>query len=140
MLPFLRRQSTQERVERLIRDGVGVREAAWALEPLPGGGRRDTALEIIAWVRRVMADMRRPYGIDHVALALAARDQTGHVLCTNSMGVVRPATFYGDEGEDRVLAFLDDAGAIPADGNVRISAALLSLGDLAFELDLARAA
>ena len=139
MLGFFHRQSTQERVERLIREGVGVREAAWELVPLAERSR-DLSSDIVAWVRRVMGDMRRPYGIDHVALALAARDDTGHVLCTNSLGVVRPASFYSDDGVSRVQAFLDDAQSASGDHSVRISAALLSLGDLAFELNLAHAA
>lgn len=139
MLPFFRRQSTQERVERLIREGVGVREAAWELVPVPERNR-DLSSDIVTWVRRVMGEMRRPYGIDHVALALAARDQSGRVLCTNSLGVVRPASFYSDDGVSRVRAFLDDAVTAGGEQSVRISAALLSLGDLAFELNLARAA
>jgi hypothetical protein len=140
MLPFNRRPSTQKRVERLIRDGVGVREAAWELAPATGKDLERVASGIVEWVRQAMGDMRRPYGIDHVALALAARDDAGHVLCTNAMGVVRPASFYGGDGMARILAFLDDAEGLRGDRPVRVSGALLSLGDLAFELNLAHAA
>lgn len=138
MLSFIRRQSTQQRVERLIRDGVGVREAAWELHP-DHHSRASVAAEIRDWVQKVMADMRRPYGIDHVALALAARDDRGSVLCTNSLGVVRPTSFYEDASVDRIAAFLDDAELAGSRRPVRISAALLSLGDLAFELNGAAA-
>ena len=138
MLSFIRRQSTQQRVERLIRDGVGVREAAWELHP-DGESPANLAGEIRDWVQKVMADMRRPYGIDHVALALAARDDRGSVLCTNSLGVVRPTSFYEDGSVDRIVAFLDDAELAGSRRPVRISAALLSLGDLAFELNGAAA-
>ena len=140
MLPFIRRQSTQERVERLIRDGVGVREAAWELAPSDNEARERVARSIVTWVQNIMGEMRRPYGIDQVVLALAARDGAGRVLCTNSMGVVRPASFYEEAGSERIVAFLDDADAARGARSVRISAALLSLGDLAFELNLAKAA
>ncbi|MCZ2110931.1 MAG: hypothetical protein LC118_15415 [Dehalococcoidia bacterium] len=133
MLSFIRRQSTQQRVERLIREGVGVREAAWELHS-EGKGHAGLATEIRDWVQKVMGDMHRPYGIDHVALALAARDDLGSVLCTNSLGVVRPASFYEDGSVDRIVAFLGDAESAGSRRPVRISAALLSLGDLAYEL------
>ena len=140
MLPFIRRQSTQERVERLIREGVGVREAAWEFTPSDTKERDRVANAIVAWVRGMMGEMRKPYGIDHVVLALAARDAGGRVLCTNSMGVVRPASFYEAAGSEGIAAFLGDTDEVGDAKAVRISAALLSLGDLAFELNVAKAA
>ena len=126
--------STHRKVERLIRDGVGVHEACWRLE----GGRSEAneALveDVIEWVRASMGEMRRPYGIDHVALALAARDESGKVFCTNSLGVLRPQSFYGDAGPEHVRAFLGDAArAMDGQGGEMIGA-LLSLGDIAYEL------
>lgn len=138
MVPFLRRQQTQRKVEALIRQGVGVREASW---PMPARGdepaREALASELLAWIRRAMGEMRRPYGINQVALALAGRDAAGRVLCANSLGVVRPRNFYTGEGADGIGAFLDDLDVVRGDGEVHIAAALLSLGDLAFELDAA---
>lgn len=139
--PFLRRTSTHRKVESLIRRGVGVSESAWEMTP---GGDSNAALglaeEIAEWVRQSMGGMRRPYGIDHVAVALACRDSAGSVLCTSSLGVIRPISFYGEEGAAQIAGFLEDVENVRGDGVVSISGALLSLGDLAFELDSARAA
>jgi hypothetical protein len=96
--------------------------------------------DILAWVRDVMGDMRRPYGIDHVALALACRDNNGRVVCSNSLGVLKPSAFYTDEGAARLEAFLDDVRFADPGDDAQIVAALLSLGDVAYELGLPRAA
>jgi hypothetical protein len=137
-MSIFRRFSGRYRVERLIRDGVGVHEARWDL----AAGEVTPALRdsIIGWARQAMGAMRRPYGIDHVAVALACRDEEGRVVCSNSLGVVRPAAFYGDEAQDRVEAFLDDLDAIPQARRREVVGALLSLGDLAYEMGLTKAA
>jgi hypothetical protein len=141
MLQFLRKSSSHRRVESLIRQGVGVSEASWRV---PGGGDASESEHvvdsIVHWVRKAMGEMRRPNGIDHVALALACRTADGTVLCSNSLGVIRPASFYSPEGAARIAAFLGDVEAVRHRGGTEIAGALLSLGDLAFELDQARAA
>jgi hypothetical protein len=135
---IFRRNASRQRVERLIREGVGLNEASWTL---PGGEVTDGLHEgIVAWVRESMAVMRRPHGIDQVAVAFACRDGDGQVVCSNSLGVVRPGAFYGPEGEDRIAAFLDDLGAVPTAQRREVVGALLSLGDLAYELNLPKAA
>jgi hypothetical protein len=137
----LRKLLTRRRLQRLIRDGVGVRESAWALPSLDDEPARALVVqEIAGWVRESMGEMRRPYGIDHVALALACRDASGRIVCTNSLGVIRPTAFYGHEGIDRIAAFMDDLRSVPAAPRGEVVGALLSLGDLAYQLDLARAA
>lgn len=141
ILPFLRRGTPQRRIEDAIRRGVGVTEFSWEA-PAPGdaAARRLSVETILASIREAMGGMRRPYGIDHVALALACRDQEGHIVCANTLGVIRPASFYGPEGEDRIAAFLDDIESVPAHRRAWIDGALLSVGDLAFELAEPRAA
>lgn len=130
------RFSTHRKVERLIRDGVGVREACWRLDEGRAGQDTDALVDgVITWVRGAMSSMRRPYGIDHVALALAARDDSGKVLCSNSLGVLRPGSFYGDEGAAQVRAFLGDAHRVMNGRGGEMIGALLSLGDIAFELN-----
>lgn len=128
------RFSTHRKVERLIRDGVGVREATWAIAGYEGDARDDLVNDVIEWVRSSMGEMRRPYGIDHVALALAARDEGGRVLCSNSLGVLRPASFYANEGPEQVRAFLTDAERAMDGRRGEMVGALLSLGDIAYEL------
>jgi hypothetical protein len=140
MLAF-RKFLTRRRLQHLIRNGVGVRESAWELPPDDDAPTRAAIVEEIAgWVRQAMGEMRRPYGIDHVALALACRDASGRIVCTNSLGVVRPGAFYGAEGRDRISAFFDDLSSVPSAARRQVVGALLSLGDLAYELDIARAA
>ena len=126
--------STHRKVERLIREGVGVREASWRI------GFEDAAQaavidDVLEWVRQSMGAMRRPYGLDHVALALAARDDSGRVVCSNSLGVQRPTLFYEAEGADHIRAFLGDANRAMGGQPGEMVGALLSLGDIAFELN-----
>jgi hypothetical protein len=121
-----------------IRRGVGVRESAW---PIPGAllerERADLAATILEWVRESMAGMRRPYGVDHVALAIACRDADGRLQCSRTLGVIRPGAFYSDDGPARIRAFLDDLESVPAGRRADIAAALLRVGDLAYELGVA---
>ncbi|MCK9517824.1 MAG: hypothetical protein M0R74_02175 [Dehalococcoidia bacterium] len=134
MLSF-RKFSSRRRVERLIRDGVGLREASWPLaEEAAAPVRQVLTEDIVAWVREAMGEMRRPNGIDQVALALACRDGAGRVQLSNAFGVVRPKAFYEEDGVARVAAFLEDVEAVPATKRHEIVGALLSLGDIAYEL------
>ncbi|MCC7366120.1 MAG: hypothetical protein IT303_17275 [Dehalococcoidia bacterium] len=138
MLSF-RKFSVRRRVERLLRDGIGLHECTW---DVPDRGREldELVSPIVEWTRREMGEMRRPNGIDQVALALACRDPHGRVVCSNSFGVVRPSMFYTDEGRDRIAAFLADVESVPGEGRYEVVAALLSLGDIAYELSHAQAA
>jgi hypothetical protein len=134
-----RRSNTRQKVERLIREGVGIREASWDVEQ--GEHPHPHLVEAIAhWIRTSMGEMRRPYGIDQIAVALACRDDQGRVVCSNSLGVVKPALFYGEGGAERIAAFLDDVSAVPGDSRREIVGAVLSLGDIAYHMELPRAA
>ena len=134
-MALFRKFTTHRKVERLIRDGVGVREASWRLEDGQRSEHVDALVDdVVAWVRSSMGGMRRPYGIDHVALALAARDESGRVICSSSPGVLRPGSFYGEEGADHVRAFLGDARRAMDGRGGEMVGALLSLGDIAYEL------
>ena len=129
------RKSSHKRVETLIRQGVGVSEASWALDDASGERPRPELVdEIVGWVRRCMGEMRRPHGINQVALALACKDGDGRVLCSNSLGVIRPDIFYGEEGPAKVAAFFHDIHAVQERNPGEVVGALLSLGDLAYEL------
>lgn len=140
-LSFFRRNDTHRKVRQLIEGGVGIRESHWPMaQPGDAPARAELAEDVASWVRRAMSEMRRPYGIDHVALALACRDDGGTVLTSTSLGVIRPGTFYGAEGITRIAGFLEDVERVRPDSPMQIAGALLSLGDLAFELGTAKAA
>ena len=133
---LLRRNGTRDRVSNLIRHGVGVHEASWP-PPLSTDASAVGTLveEILTWMRETMALMRRPYGIDFVAVAFACRDAGGLVVCSNSLGVLRPADFYGEEGSARVRAFLGEVESVPREQRAEIVGAVLSLGDLAYAME-----
>ena len=136
---FLRRPSPHRRVEQLIRRGVGIHEASWALPAPAEVAPAELVEEIVSWVRRSMGEMRRPYGIDHVAFALACRDSSGTVLCSNSLGVIRHgASLGGVESLASLAAFTShkmigpegrSRAGIP-EGLVRVSAGIESIDDL----------
>ena len=140
ILPF-RKSTGQKRLSALIKEGVGIREARWPTPDVIDDTSRGVVAEsILQWVWNAMGEMRRPYGIDHVAVALACRDTAGRVVCSNSLGVVKPGVFYTPDGMARIEAFLDDVSEVPAHSRVEIVGALLSLGDVAYELELRKAA
>lgn len=137
---FLRKPSPHRRVEQLIRRGVGIHEASWVLPEASESAPAELVEEIIGWVRRSMGEMRRPHGIDQVALVLACRDRSGTILCSNSLGVIRPKVFYSAAAAERVAAFFDDVRAVRDRNPAEVVGALLCLGDLAYEIDTTRAA
>lgn len=112
-----------------------MHEGRWPIAGSPGGHARQELVDaIVAWVREAMSGMRRPNGVDHVMLALGCRDAEGRVLCSNTFGIARPAAFYSGEGTEWVAAFLDDVEAVPAARRHEIVAALISVGDLVYQL------
>ncbi len=117
----------RRRLATLLREGVGVHEHSW---PTPEG----SAEGLLVWVRDVMASMRRPNGIDQVALALACRDVQGTVRRSSTLGVVPPGAFYGGPAEEGLRAFVRELEALPPADHVKVSAALVCLGDLAYAL------
>ncbi|MEJ5221433.1 MAG: hypothetical protein WHT63_05440 [Tepidiforma sp.] len=139
MLRRWRTWGTRRRVEELIRGGVGVSERAWRASP--GRDAAGLAAEVAAWAREEMAGMRRPFGVDQVALALAWRDGRGRVFCSASLGVMRPGAFYDGTAEQRLAEAFAGALGLAEGREAEVLAALVRLGDLAFELQgAARAA
>src|SRR5262249_31922088 len=139
MMSVFRRVTARRKVEGLIRDGVGLTECRW---PAPRTEEEAAGLtrEITRWVRDSMASMRRPYGINHVALAFACRDSAGSVVCSNALGVSTSEVYWTPEGESRISGFLGDVEFVPVSRRGEIIGALLSLGDLAFALHAPKAA
>ena len=137
---FLQTLSTHDRVQTLIRQGVGVHETTWSLSDDDRAGDSEPSSSRSSTGARIDVPHAPPDGIDHVALALACRDGSGNVLSSSSLGVIRPASFYGEEGRNRIAGFLQDVRFVGERAPTQVAGALLSLGDLAFELNLAHAA
>lgn len=117
-----------------MRRGVGVREASWVLPPPGGDGAFVEAVR--AWIAECGAAMRRPHGVDHVALALSCRDPGGLVRCSAAFAIRPLGEYLGPRGEHDLLGFLRDARfAAPEGGTVK--AVFLSMGDLLTALESA---
>ena len=137
---FFRNRGITGRVRSLIAEGVGVRQNTWRVwESDPG--HEELTEAVLDWVRDCMASMRRPHGVDQVALALSCRDGAGHPRCSTSLGLLDPADFYSAKASDAIMAFLDDVSRLPEPAASReISGALVCLGDIAFALSDQQAA
>jgi hypothetical protein len=143
LLQRLRPDPVRRRIEESIEAGTGLSKADWMLSaPAIDDASVDQLVEEITdWCRERIASIRRPYGIDQLALALACATPGGDPLASKTFGVFRPIDFYREDGiGDRVAEFLReipveqlnaelDAGA----SGIRFAAALFSWGDVARE-------
>lgn len=143
LLQRFRPDPVRRRLEASIRSGTGLSKADWTLEGPTIEAERiaDLVGEVQEWCQERIASIRRPYGIDQLALAVACATPGGAPLASTTFGVFRPIDFYSEGGtSDRLEAFLSDipleqlnaeleAGA----SGVRFAAALFSWGDVARE-------
>jgi len=98
---FLKRfkqNSMESKVREAVESGIGVYNYHWEL-----GGDPQTALEpeeidslLLDWCRETMGDMRRPYGLDYVTMAVALLDEENRELARYNFGVLRPSDLYAD--------------------------------------------
>ena len=127
------------RVADSIRRGTGLSRGEWMLDEPPHSPDALTRIsgELVAWCRERIAETRRPYGIDHLALAVACAEPGGPPIASTSFGVFRPMDFYREGGvAERVEDFLvsirvEELNALGTP--VRFAAALFSWGDVARE-------
>ena len=143
LLRRLNRDPLRVRVEHAIRRGTGLRNHEWLLDEWPPQPPMLDALSerIVEWCRGQIADTRRPYGIDQMALAVACAEPGGQPIASTTFGVFRPVDFYREGGiGERLGAFVR---GVPVDGDggeheerrgpVRFAAALFCWGDVARE-------
>lgn len=139
LLERFRPDPLRARVEASIRRGTGLSRREWILGPAPLAPRDLEALsdEIVEWCRERMSASRRPYGIDHMALAVACAEPGGTPIASTTFGVFRPVEFYTTDGiADRLNTYLVALGGgdlHERTGIVRFAAALFSWGDVARE-------
>jgi hypothetical protein len=139
----LRPDPVRRRIEQSIRSGTGLSKADWTLSgPAVASDDIDQLVtDVGEWCRERIASIRRPYGIDQLALALACASPGGDPLASKTFGVFRPIDFYSEDGvADRVETFLrevpvEQLNAELASGasGIRFAAALFSWGDVARE-------
>lgn len=137
LLRHFRPDSLRTRVEESIRRGTGLSKQEWVLgaEPLQRTDIEELAGSIVAWCRERIAQARRPYGIDQMALAIACAVPGGQPLASTTFGVFRPLEFYAEDGvaqriEQYLLGLpLEDLNR--RTGAMRVAAALFSWGDVA---------
>ena len=139
LLRRINRDPLRVRVEQAVRDGVGLRNEEWVIEDWPAARPAMERLShsVVEWCRGQIADTRRPYGIDHLALAVACAEPGGPPIASTTFGVFRPMDFYREGGiAERLSAFVHDlpvAGRDERSAPVRFAAALFSWGDVARE-------
>jgi hypothetical protein len=143
LLQRLRPDPVRRRIEESIEAGTGLSKADWMLSgpAIEGAAVDQLTADVTEWCRERIASIRRPYGIDQLALAIACATPGGDPLASKTFGVFRPIDFYNEDGiGDRVAAFLREipveqlnaeleAGA----SGIRFAAALFSWGDVARE-------
>lgn len=132
-----RRRKLKHEVERSLRAGVGLHRREWLLGDGDISRERLRALgqEIASWCEETIAQTRRPYGIDHLAAAIACARPGQAPLASASFGVFRPTDFYRAGGtRDSINHFVEclEPRALNAEGGqVRFAVALFSWGEVA---------
>lgn len=138
----IQRSSLRAGVRRALESGIGIYRTGWQIDTaLADHSSDDLAAELIAWARQALSEMHRPYGLNHVTLALTVLNCQAAKVASANYGILRPEDFYGDQPlESQVHGTLhrwagDDI--ITSGRGGRLSAVLFSWGDLTRELLLA---
>ena len=133
----LRKDSMESKVRDAVEAGVGLYNNCWALgDAFLVDNIYSVVLE---WCREQMGQMRRPYGLDYVTLALALLGEEKEESARFSFGILRPSDFYEDGLVPGRLATLVDEWRSEGhlDSSRWLSAIMFSWGDLTRELLLA---
>lgn len=143
LLQRLRPDPVRRRVEASIRSGTGLSKGDWMLSgpAIESPHIAKLSEEVLEWCRERIASIRRPYGIDQLALAIACATPGGNPLASTTFGVFRPVDFYDEDGVgDRVVEFLREVPLDQLNGEldagapgIRFAVALFSWGDVARE-------
>jgi hypothetical protein len=142
----LRPDPLRRRVEESIKQGTGLSKGEWLLvePPFDDSSVDRLAGEMIEWCQHRIAESRRPYGIDQMALAVACAVPGGKALASASFGVFRPIEFYAEGGvAERLGHFLHSVNLEDLnrrETGVRFAAAIFSWGDVARDTIFADAA
>ena len=135
----LRRRSgdLEALMEQGLRADVGLRRQSWLMteRPVLPATLHALAQAVGDWCAQEMAETRRPYGIDHMAVGVACALPGGAPIASVSLGLFRPLEFYQEGGtRDRLEEFVRGLPLTQINEQstpVRLAAALFSWGDLA---------
>jgi hypothetical protein len=137
----LKQGSAESKVRDAVEAGVGVYQMCWELGGEPATAIRPDEIDsiVLEWCRATMTQMRRPYGLDYVTLALSLAGWESEETVRHSFGVLRPGDFYTDGPVPATLAQLMEQWR--AEGYLEssrwLSVVMFSWGDLTRELLLA---
>jgi hypothetical protein len=130
--------SAESKVRDAVESGVGVYHTCWELGGEPATALKPDELDsmILEWCRATIAQMRRPYGLDYVTLALGMIDWESEENVRFSFGVLRPSDFYADGPVPaRLIELMREWQAQGHfDSSRWLSAVMFSWGDLTREL------
>jgi hypothetical protein len=141
LLARFRQRSAESKVRDAVESGVGVYNMCWEL-----GGEPETALRpdeldsiVLDWCRATMTQMRRPYGLDYVTLALGLVGWESEETARFSFGVLRPSDFYaGGPVPEKLVRLMQEWRAEGyLESSHWLSTVMFSWGDLTRELLLA---
>lgn len=134
----LRHGSSESKVREAVEAGVGVYHTCWELGGDPATALRPEDFDsvVLEWTRSTMAQMRRPYGLDYVTLALALMGSENQEMVRFSFGVLRPTDFYEDGPVPQGLTQLMQEWQAESwfDCSRWLSVVMFSWGDLTREL------
>lgn len=134
----LQRRSLRGNVRRALESGVGLYNASWDIETMTASTSSELAEELTAWCRDTLGQIRKPYGLDYVTLALALLGEGQDQVAGSDYGVLRPQDFYGHgPAETQIQTTLRhwaDTEIFERSRGGRLSAVLFSWGDLTREL------
>jgi hypothetical protein len=115
-------------IQAARRDGHGLYFTEWHASPATA---ESVGHELTTWCRDTLARCRRPMGIDHFDLTVTVHgDGRPH---TQRLAFLRPGQLYEDTVVPAALASAFAALTLgDAESSVRVAAALLSWGDVAY--------
>lgn len=110
------------------RTGRGVRLEEWRVTPDESLSVVDGVLE---WCRDIVADCRRPFGIDYFDLAIACRSEDAGDISSERFLRLRPLDLYAEGFTAKLREWLSQSQR-PSSGLI-IAAALFSWGEAAHQ-------
>jgi hypothetical protein len=129
----------RSRVRDAIDAGVGLYNRSWDLAG-PAAEDREAeplASEILSWCRETAANMRKPYGLDYMTMAISVIGPEDGEVATANFGILRPEDFYAGVAEREVGEIVlrwQSEGLLRSPQSRKVAVVLFSWGDLTREL------